>query len=378
MSDKRAVLPGRSRARALYVELVRRGRARTRRELSEITGLSRSVVAQVVADLVSEGLLVEHEVEAGTVERRPRGRPSTVLAVAPRSGVAAGLDLSHRRVSIIVGDLLGAVLLEEEWPFGVDAGAHESLTFAEQRLRAALTAHGIPLKDLTSVVVSLPFPVVGDGELVQPLGEMPGWRDVRPQRVLRFPRHVAVHIENDAGVGAWGELVHTADPGLRNLLYAKVGDGLGAGLVLDGEIFAGSNQMVGEVGHVVAPGCDLTCRCGRVGCMDALVSAAAAGDAGPRAVHEAGRALGSLLAQIAGFIDPDVVVVGGELPAKSPPFFDAVRSAFAAQSVRHQSVSLRVAALGLRAERCGALDRAVELAWTGGIRAGVGRISSVY
>lgn len=348
-----------SATRSTILEFVRRGRARTRSDLTHVTGLSRSVVAQTVSELVAEGLLTEHDAD------RPsgRGRPSSLLRPGRRAGWVAGLDLGHRHAAVVLGDLHYGVLQERRAVLDVDADAALALRTARALLDDALARHGVPRHAVAAVGLSVPFPVVGPTQTVEPLGRAAAWSGVRPRDLLRLDPRVALVVENDANAGAWGELVQEPDPRVRGLLYVRAGEGLGAALVVEGALLDGAHGTAGEIGHVRVPGCSLTCRCGRTGCLDALVSHAASPAASDLDVTAAGGALGTTLAQLAAFVDPDAVVLGGTLGTGSARFVQATTDAYE-EATTTRRPPLRCARLGLRSELWGAFDRATQAAWS--------------
>jgi predicted NBD/HSP70 family sugar kinase len=343
-----------STARGTVLELVRRGRARTRRDLSQLIGLSRSAVAQTVAELVAEGLLAEH---AAGREERP-GRPSTQLRLVPHRGWVGAIDLGHEHVAVAVGDLQHNVVDERRTRYPVDGSAREALALAQTMLVEALGRQGVRAADLWAVGVGIPFPVVG--ATVTPIGSVPGWDGVRPGELLGLPSATVLVVDNSSDLGAWGEFVEAATPDLRSLIYLSAGDGVGGGLVIDGQIFGGTHGTSGEIGHVPVPGCRLPCRCGRTGCLDALVTAAGAGD--PDRVRAAGQAIGAVLAQVSSFVDPDLIVLGGALGSGDPEFVSSAGAAYARHEPLHRAV-LTSARLGLRSALWGAFDRATQEAW---------------
>ncbi|WGL52825.1 ROK family transcriptional regulator [Nocardioides sp. BP30] len=343
--------------RLTLLESVRRGLASTRGDLGQVTGLSRSVVAQVVSELVAEGLLIERRV-AGPVRR---GRPTSRVQLAPQQGLAAGIDVSHRHIAVILSELDGRAIHEQEIVFDVDADAAATFRAARRLLDAAIARVGVRGRRLVAVGVSLPFPVVGVERVVAPVGHVPGWAGARPHELLRLEPGTLLIVDNDADAGAWGELMHDDDA--RSLLFVKVGEGLGSALAVGGQVFGGAHHMAGEIGHVLVPGSRLPCRCGGAGCLDAVVTRAVEPDASASEIEAAGTALGGVLAQLASFVDPDVVVVGGTVGSDPGPFAEWIATGYNALASRIHHAPLRAAVLGRRSELRGALDRALGQAW---------------
>lgn len=348
-------------SRFALLESVRRGRGATRGDLGQITGLSRSVVAQVVSELMAEGLLTEAHFEGRSVLGR-RGRPSSVVRLAPQPGLAAGMDFGHRHITVLLSELDGTVLHEADVAHDVDADARGAFTVARALLAGMLRKAGLGQRRLISVALSLPFPVVGEDRVVSPVGEVPGWAGVQPRELIGLDPGTILIVDNDADAGAWGELIRDTES--RSLMFVKVGEGLGSALAVGGDVPSGAHDMGGEIGHVLVPGSMLPCRCGSIGCLDAVVTRAVSPGATAGEVETAARVLGSVLAQVASFVDPDVLVLGGTVGAEWGRFAERIVSSYERYSSRIHRAPLRPAALGRRAELHGALDRALHAAWS--------------
>ncbi|WP_198289875.1 ROK family transcriptional regulator [Nocardioides sp. Iso805N] len=343
--------------RLTLLESVRRGGASTRGDLGQVTGLSRSVVAQVVSELVAEGLLVERRI-SGPVRR---GRPTSRVQLAPQQGFAAGIDVSHRHIAVMLSELDGEVVRDQEIDFDVDVDSSATFRMARRLLGDAIARAGLRGRRLVAAGVSLPFPVVGADRVVAPVGYVPGWDGARPHDLLRLEPGTLLVVDNDADAGAWGELMQ--DDTARSLLFVKVGEGLGSALAVGGQVFGGAHHMAGEIGHVLVPGSRLPCRCGGVGCLDAVVTRAVDPAASAEEIDAAGAALGGVLAQLASFVDPDVVVLGGSVGSDPGPFAERIAAGYNALASRIHHAPLRAAVLGRRSELQGALDRALCQAW---------------
>lgn len=346
--------------RGVILESVRRGRATTRRDLTELTGASRSVVAQTVADLVAEGLLTEHE---GEREAR-RGRPSAHLRAGGGHGVVVAIDLGHSHIAVALRRLDCDVTAERRQPFAVDDDAEGAVRQAGRLIQSLVAEHGARWADIRAVGMAVPFAVLPRQGRVADLRRQTS-DGPRPWDLLPLPVGAAFVLDNNASLGAWGEQLHEESSAVRALVYLRAGSGLGAGLVVDGAIFGGSRPGVGEVGHVVVPGCTIVCRCGRVGCLDALVQVASRHSATAAEVVAAGHAVGVAAAQLAAFVAPDAVVLGGPLGVGHEAFASAARRAFDESAPPGLVGLVRAPRAGIRAELWGALDRATQEAWAG-------------
>jgi predicted NBD/HSP70 family sugar kinase len=190
-----------------------------------------------------------------------------------------------------------------------------------------------------------------------------------------------VEVDNDANLGALGELWFGAARGLADVVYLKVSSGIGAGFVLDGSVYRGSTGNAGEIGHVLVRPEGAVCRCGKRGCLESVASApalvellrpthgpeltvpglidlVAAGDLGAlRVVDDAGRAIGRVLADLCDLLNPEAIVVGGDLAVAGEPFLAAIRQVIDRRALpaAARAVDVRPAELGNRAEVLGAL-----------------------
>jgi predicted NBD/HSP70 family sugar kinase len=190
-----------------------------------------------------------------------------------------------------------------------------------------------------------------------------------------------VHIDNDANLGALAEVRDGAGRGARNVLYVMLSGGIGAGLVLDGRLVRGHRGLTGEIGHVVVDPDGRICRCGNRGCLETVASAPAllatlgplhgpdvtledvmanarAGDEGSRRLFsDAGRTVGRAVGTICNLVNPELVIVGGDMVLAGDVLVDAVRDGIALATIPAIRADARVvaASLGDRAEVLGAI-----------------------
>ncbi|MCS5713277.1 ROK family protein [Herbiconiux sp. CPCC 205716] len=357
--------------RAGLLDFIRRAERTTRRAIADHTGLSRSVVAQTVAELIELGVVVERRLEAGRASGR--GRPTAVLELARQPGVVLACDIGHRHVTVAVSELAGGVLAESSVELAVDDGVAPTVRALHRLIARMLPAAGARMADVAALGVSFPFPVLRPSGAVRAPSALPGWSGATAEAVRPPGFSGPIVADNDANFGAWGERMH-GGTALDDMLYVKLGDGIGAGLVAGGRLLAGARGAGGEMGHIqVEPG-GLLCRCGGHGCLETVVAASLPDE------HLAGLRVGRAIAQLCSFVDTSVVVLGGRFGAAGGALVDGVREAVARFSPAGESrVEVRVAALGARAELAGIVDRTVSAAWASGIAMpGSGSPSSVH
>ena len=211
------------------------------------------------------------------------------------------------------------------------------------------------------------------------------WAHVAVGEELERRIGVPVLVENNANLGAWGEFVSGSGRGAKSLVYLTVGSGIGSGFVLDGRLFRGAAGLAGEIGHITVDERGPLCRCGNRGCLESfasgpillqalanshpqltglpdMVARALRGDLGAqRVIADAGRAVGMAVANLCNILNPDRIVVGGDIAEAGEIFLDPLRDAVARFAVpKTVSDDLIVQAeLGSRAELVGAIDLAV-------------------
>ena len=310
----------------------------TRSELVAMSGLNRSTVGALVAELADRGLVREGGGATGTV-----GRPSLLVAPVAESAIVVALDLRvDRTIGAVIG-LGGTVIARKDVRHPRRAFTPEAATRHLVGVIGQLLEKAPAGATWVGVGVSIPGPVDETGARVL-LAPNLGWEQVDLAEALKatlastFRAVPEIVLGNDADLGAMAETLRGAAAGQRNVVYIQADIGVGGGIVVDGRPMVGSGGFGGEVGHMVVNPSGRACRCGRTGCWeteigrDALVAhagtvdgvsvelsdvltAAQAGDAAARdAVDAAARFLGIGLANLANMLDPDVIVIGGHLP----------------------------------------------------------------
>ena len=268
----------------------------------------------------------------------------------------------------------------------VDLGANQALDLASDLLADLRREHSVAL--LSSLVAGIPGPVDAQTGLVRSATILSSWVGLAPAEELgrRIGGSIAVHIENDAVLGAYGELKAGAGRDHPNFLYIKASHGIGAGLVIDGEPYTGATGIAGEIGHTHLAGRTELCRCGKSGCLEAVVSVQAlleqVAHTHPnvepdtisfdalddtvthRLLNEAGRTLGLVLADLCNLLNPGALIIGGELGAAGPSLLEGVTASIEryAQPATADALEILPAALGVRAELTGALQLAASRA----------------
>lgn len=365
--------------RLRVVEAVRDHGAMTQVELAQLTGLSPATVSNVVRELD----------QSGAVHLSPsvrNGRRAVLVSLAATTGLVGAMVFGERDVRVAVGSDASTVLAESRLPLPAQHAADEGTERAGRLLSDLLDRCGHDPSELCAVVVGLPAPVDSVTGQIGSEGILPGWRGVPVAETMTRQLAVPTVLENTANLGALGELRAGALRGADQAVFVKVSHGVGAGLILGGELFRGAAGTAGELGHLTLDEDGPVCRCGNRGCLElyaganALLQAlrashgalslrdvigrALAGDpACHRAVADAGRHLGVAVAGVVNLVNPDVVVVGGQLARVGELLLEPMRAAVARCAIPSaaHTVRIRTGRLGERADLVGAMVLADQL-----------------
>ena len=241
------------------------GKGLSRTDLAEEMGLTKAAVTIIVNDLISNGIIVETESRTTS-----SGRPPVVLEINPNHGLVAAIDMGAMHLSVALGDFSARILEEVEISFRIADGPDKCLKDADQVLRELLKNRGLTPADLSGVGVGVPGPVIAEQGMVMAPPIMPGWDRFPIRTTLEKQWNTAITLNNDAELGALGEWAYGAGRGEKNLAFIKVGSGIGAGLMINQQIYGGTTGSAGEIGHLTVDENGPLCMCGNHGCLEAF------------------------------------------------------------------------------------------------------------
>jgi predicted NBD/HSP70 family sugar kinase len=312
--------------------------ARSRAAIAQETGLNKTTVSSLVGELIDFGLIRETEVELrGTV-----GRPALPVELTGRRVVGLGLEVAVDFLAVRAADLT-TYERHRTVVTGDNRGRPVDDVLADLARLAGEALAALREQDLVTAgaVVALPGLVDSTGRLL--VAPNLGWSDVQvPERLAEllggpsFP----VGAENEANLGALAELWEGAGRRMGDFIYVSGELGVGAGIIVGGELFRGAHGFGGELGHITVDPAGELCACGNRGCLEtrvalgallraaglepgarvaALAVRAEAGDARAlEALDEAGHWLGMGIAAAANLLNPRGVVVGGYFATLAP------------------------------------------------------------
>ena len=366
--------------RLRIVDFLRINGTASRAELARRTGLSRSTVSTLVADLQRRGLVVERAGQfAG--EGQP-GRPAALLELDPSAAAAVGVDFDHDKVRVAVSDLSRSVLAEASAPYDVDHDAQGALDLAAELIEQVMRGGRARARPPARRGHRAGRPDRPRRRHAAPLGRAArAGRASTPPTSWRSASGRPAYVDNDANLGALAEVTLGAGRNARFAAYVSISSGIGAGIIVDGRPYRGHRGTAGEIGHVVVDPQGPICRCGNRGCLETLASGPALlrlvqasrdeeltvrqmielareGDAGcRRAIADAGQVVGGVVAGLVNLFSPEMVVIGGDLGEAGDLLLDSLREAVRRDALPAAASELKVVAgeLGERANLLGAL-----------------------
>lgn len=339
----------------------------SRADIARYTKLTRATVSEVVSGLVAEGL-----VEEVGLNPSAGGKPSILLSLVPDSRYLIGLNLGQDKFVGAVVNLRGDIKDTVEVPI-VGNDGQKALQFVYEILNQLLAKDWKPI---IGIGIGTPGLVnTREGKVVDAVNL--DWEDLPLAALLQERYGLPVSVLNDSQATAIGEFVYGEHSSEGNLVVINVKHGIGAGILINGQLFQGDDGSAGEIGHVKVRGNDLPCRCGQVGCLETIASGQAVvkkfqilshstepislkdieqkfmtGDPIARqVVLEAGSALGESIGFLVGTLNIREIILTGDMAHFGEPWLEAVRKAMLQSALGRltQQVQLELGKLDYRA-----------------------------
>jgi glucokinase len=303
-----------------------------------------------------------------------------------------GVDLGGTQLRVAVADDRGRLKTVVRRPTEAARGRQHVIERMVATVKEALEDDGTSPRRVRALGIGLPGPVDPAAGLVISPANLPGFKNVPLNRILTRATGIPSFLHHDAHLAALGEHQRGAARGARELIYVTVSTGIGAGLILHGELYAGAHGIAGEIGHIVVQRDGPLCTCGNHGCVEAIASgtgisraarelapgtpdsvlhglqspgaeevarAARAGDALATAILEnAGNYLGIAIGTLVNLFNPQLIVLGGSVLKAGAPLLRPMRRSMNASSWMASRRGLRIVppALGDDAGLIGAVE----------------------
>ncbi|MGO4531636.1 ROK family protein [Paenibacillus sp. 2TAF8] len=362
--------------KSIVLDTIRRHAPLSRAKLSEVTGLNKATVSNLVADLISDELV--QEIGPG---ESSGGRKPLMLLFRGTAGYAVGLELSVTRLKGVLTDLEGHIVAD----YAVDLEQHDTASVFEQlKLAASHLMKQAPPSPHGVIGIGIGVPGMVDEQGTVLFAPNLQWEMVPLRVMMEESFNLPVTIDNEANAGARGELNFGAGVGVRHLIYISAGIGIGSGIMVDGELYKGAWGYAGETGHMSIEAEGLPCSCGNRGCWELyasekvyehpdqqhlpayttkeLIEHAQNGHQEVIALYNnIGRKLGVGITNIVNSFNPERIIIGGPLSEAKPWIESALKQVVEERTLPYHRRSLQVewAALGSRSTRIGAAYSAI-------------------
>ncbi|MEK3941522.1 ROK family protein [Paenibacillus odorifer] len=356
--------------KSIVLHTIRRNSPLSRAKVSEMTGLNKATVSNLVAELCAQELVTE--VGPG---QSSGGRKPLMLHFNSMAGSVIGIELRVKQLTAVLCDLSGGILFESD--FSLD---NHALPYVLERMKKTIS-------DLIDKAPESPYGIVGIGVGVPGMVDENGvvlfapnlgWEMVDLRGILEAEFAVPVTIDNEANAGAQGELNFGAAKDVRHLLYISAGSGIGSGIIIGGELYKGARGYAGETGHMTIEAQGKPCSCGSRGCWELyasektydhsefslpahttqeLVRYAAAGQ--EDALHHfssIGEYLGIGVTNLINSFNPELIVIGGALSEAEAWLGEPLRRVVAERTLPYhkQQLEITFSKLGSRGTMIGA------------------------
>lgn len=364
------------------LQVIRERQPVGRPEIARTIELGRAIVGVRVSQLIELGFIREKGFGASS-----GGRRAMDLELVRDAGYILTADLGATSITTGIADAAGSILSYTEEEAVIADGPRPILERVAARFDALIEQFGA--RTILGIGVGLPGPVeFATGISVSP-PIMPGWDGFNVREYFQRRYAAATWVDNDVNVMALAEARIGAARGTGDSIYVKVGTGIGAGLISQGALHRGARGSAGDIGHIpVSSDPAIVCACGNIGCLEAQAGGASLGRLATQRcrdghnstlcnilqgrdaltardvalaanqgdhdamnlIQTAGRTLGTALAGLINFYNPDMIVIGGGVSQSGGQYLAAIRQAIYQRSLPLATRDLQVVLHALGAE----------------------------
>ncbi len=250
---------------ALIIRLIHKLKICSRVDLAEATGLKQATITNIINDLISWGLVVETGLIPGRGKRRSIG-----ISLNHERYRIIGVRLNRDYVQVGLFDLAGSLLAKKTWRFGDSPIPEATLTKIFELVNGLLLPE--EGKVVLGIGVAIPGPFVSKSGKIVMMSGFPGWDKIDIRSELQEHFSLPVFLEHDANCGALAELWYGSVTNQEDMIFVAADIGVGAGVLINGQLYTGSLGTAGEIGHISIDYGGPKCECGNRGCLELYCS----------------------------------------------------------------------------------------------------------
>ena len=354
-----------ARNRLLILNYIRERRTVPRSDLARYTGLSRTTIGNIVEELVREGAIYIPGGEG--INGADADRRTIPLSFNATAGYVLGCSLGRNHLTMILADLTASILQRADIPFAtIKEGSGTGLSHLVRELKLFVARQQIEWSKIVGIGLGVVGPLDPSLQKATTPTTFSGWEGVNIKQALTEALGIPVHLDNNGNMGALCESRYGAGRGVRDMIYVKVGSGIGGGLILNGQLYRGGNGNAGEIGHVPVEHNGTLCHCGHFGCLETVagsrgiileaqrltpgvttiaqvIEASRQGNtACLHALERAGNYLGFALASLVNIFSPSLIVLDGSTMRAGDIVLKPLLATLEAHSLQVSFAKLRV------------------------------------
>jgi len=259
--------------RALVLRIIQQNEMISRKEISRLTGLTPATITTIANALLGLGLVLE---TGKDTHSQGTGRKQIYLSINRARHKIIALNLGRSMVQRAVCDLAGHIIHRSDKYVRLIQDNELVMERLEdavvEMIRELIREFEVDTASLLGISIAAPGPLNAEKGIMRGTHrETPApfdWRDIHLKEAVQRAFGVNVFVDNDANISALGESWFGAGVGVSNLVVYMIGIGTGAGVIIDGMLYRGEDDVVSEIGHVTIDFRGPRCRCGNVGCLE--------------------------------------------------------------------------------------------------------------
>lgn len=382
-------------ASAIFANIFHNGPI-TQREMSQTAGLSFATVTSAVSGLEKKGIIRRSD-ESST----NGGRPAALYKCNSTYRYVMGIEARKDELLFLVSDLAGDVLTQKRVPFDKKVGKDAFLTLLIQGAKEQIDVFKGKEKKFLGIGIGAAGLVNPDDGSVAILSHLSNWGSVPVKKALEEEIGLKVFVHNLAAAAALGESWYGLGRGRKNFLYLSVTDGVGGGIVINGRLYTGASGTAGEFGHITVDDHGPVCTCGNVGCLETFISIPSIIESARKSLSDGvssaiqeiaggpdgaitfttlieaarredklayklftdvGRYLGEGVVSLVNLLNPELIVIGGDLVQAGNLILNPVKDVLKRQAleVARKSVEIVFSELGGSASALGSVVPLIE------------------
>ena len=349
----------------------------SRIELTEITGCSAGTVSNHVRTLIKKGFVIETKKGISSGGRKP-----IQLMINPNKAYIFSIEIEVNQIKIVMFDLKIKVVMKSVIPIIYKDNYKKTLERVFFEMDKMIEEKNLKLDNLLGIGVAVPGLIDKEKGI---LGFAPnlGWKNVYISKIFKDKFNLPVILDNEAKAAAIGEREFIY-PKMDNMVFISINEGIGCGVILNGELYRGASGNAGEFGHIIIDTNGPACHCGNKGCWETLASESyivnrylklsnsnkeftkkeiyQIGKNGDKKIieifNEAGRNIGVGLVNIINGLSPELLVIGGGIVEIKDYVYEEIIKKLeeSALSVSYRNVEIKFSELGSLAAVYGMAD----------------------